>query len=73
MTDAIDMSKPLDTQGWAVFQTRDEFYRFANFQGCFLTAGFRTREALLRNRDGFRDDSGTRSIMRKRYEAEFGG
>lgn len=65
------LNETLDTEGWTVFQTRDKFYRFVDHEGQLLTAGFRTREALLRNRNGFRNDSGARDIMRKRYDAEF--
>lgn len=58
--------KVLDVTGWAMVQAGG-YFRFSSDSERLMTSGFVTPEALQRNRRGFRDDEGTRTLMRNRY------
>jgi len=50
-----------------VIKTADGYYHFVNHKEKLLTVGFRRKKTLLSYADCFRDDIGTRELMRKRY------
>ena len=64
-------AKVFDVTGWNLVNI-EGYWRFVCHSERLVTSGFMSKEACLRNVNGFRDDEGTRALMSKRY-ADFYG
>jgi hypothetical protein len=66
------MTKTLDITGWLLQKGRDGYWRYCSHEHRMITAGFASRKGAVQGRAGFFDNEGSRVLMKRRYEQEYG-
>jgi len=60
-------AKILDVTGWNL-ENLGGYWRYVSHSDRLVTSGYMDKETCLRNKNGYRDDAGTRELMSKRYQ-----